>query len=500
MHKIGITAVLTVLICGCSPDKTVNHEADEHQHEEAGSQFTLFSDNLEFFIEHTPLEVGLESEFLVHVTDLSSYKPVERGNVTIIIDGISATSGQSHVPGIFEVHFSPEKAGDFHAEYILNSEANSDTIEGHVHVYGEHADLHGQESESTHSHESDKEGEITFLKEQAWNNDFMVAEVLPVPFSAVIPTSGEIMAVPGEKKTVVANNGGIVRFHDQNLVQGSPVSRGQLLFTLTSEAMIEHNLKLRYQEALNTYEKSRSEFERHQVLYSQGAISERQLISSRTRFTTDSLRFQSLASITSENGVKVHAPVSGTIHVLDVSEGAYVETGQIMVVISSNRKLMIRADLSQQFFDQLDEIQTANFRPAYSKRVFSIDEMNGRLLAAGVSVAENDHYLPIIFEVENNGELLEGAFTEVYLKTSPKRDVLAVPLSAVSEEQGKLYVYVQVTGESYTKRAIVTGTNDGRLVEVISGLKAGDRVVTEGKMLVKAAAVGTGAVGHGHAH
>ena len=74
------------------------------------------------------------------------------------------------------------------------------------------------------------------------------------------------------------------------------------------------------------------------------------------------------------------------------------------------------------------------------------------------------------------------------------------PQTAISEEQGEQYVYVQVTGESYTKRAITSGTNDGQLTEVISGLIPGERVITRGVMLVKASSLVTGVVGHGHSH
>ena len=171
-----------------------------------------------------------------------------------------------------------------------------------------------------------------------------------------------------------------------------------------------------------------------------------------------------------------------------------------MVIISSNQTLLIRADLPQQFYQQLKEIETANFQPAYSDQVYSIEEMNGRLLAACSSVAENNHFLPIMFEVENDGRLLEGAFAKVFLKTVEKNNCIALPVSALSEEQGEYYVYVQVTGESYSKRAVSPGENDGQYLEIISGLNQGERVVTRGVMLVKSASMVTGAAGHGHNH
>ena len=502
MYKVIIISFLVLFTaCNKHSDRESDLQESSHQHDGEGSQYTLYSDQFEFFIEHQPLEVGVEIEFLVHLTDLATYKPCSTGNVTIRIDGVSVTSGEPSTPGIFRVPFIPKKKGAFHAEYSYKSGSDNQTVEEHVHIYKDHDAIHAAETEEdNHSHSTNATGEIEFLKEQAWKAKFMVEAITSGPFHAVISTSGEIIAVPGEKKNITAGSQGIVRFTDPFLVQGSTVKKGQLLFTLSSETLVEDNVKLRYEEAKNRLEKSRSEYHRHSILYDQEAISERQYIESRSTYNEDSLRYYSLAANISEEGVKVTAPLSGTIHELIVSDGEYTEPGSMLATLSTNRTLLLRADLPQQYYGQLEKIETAHFRPAYTDRVFRVEEMNGRLLAAGVSVAENDHYLPVIFKLENDGHLLEGAFAEVYLQAEDKSDVLAVPAQALSEEQGEYYLYVQITGEGYTKRSVTTGANDGLFVEINQGLQAGERVVTQGVMLVKAASMATGVVEHGHAH
>ena len=502
MYKTGLAIVLIMAIASaCGSEKSSQQPADTHQHDDESSQFTLFSEGIEFFIEHAPLEAGHESEFLVHVTHLTNYKPAKTGSVTILIDGVSVTSGGPSHPGIFEVPIIPKKAGSFHASYTYKGDNFTESVEGHVHVVQDHKDLHSEdESTGGHSHGEETEGEITFLKEQAWNSDFMVSPMEPESFHSIIPTSGEILAMPGEKMNVAANGKGMVLFIRKNLVQGSSVTKGQHLFTISSKTMLEENFELQYQEWYNSYEKSQSEYERHKILYAQGAISEREFITTRSSYIADSLRYHNLKANATTEGLKVTAPVNGTIHELKVSEGQFIDVGQIMVIISSNKTLLLRADLGQQHFDHLEEIVTANFRPAYSEKVYSMEEVNGNLLATGSSVAENDHYLPVMFEVTNDGRLLEGAFTEVYLKTGTKDNCLVLPKKALTEEQGGYFVYLQVTGESYSKKPVITGHNDGKNVEIIRGLDPGDRVVTKGVMLLKAASMVTGTVGHGHAH
>jgi len=383
MYKSIIIAFLLVLTaCTNKPDRGSAAQPSSHQHDDEGTQYTLFSEQFEFFIEHPPLEAGREKEFLVHLTDLATYKPCSTGNVTIHIDGVSVTSGQATTPGIFNVPFIAKKEGEFHVEFTYKNGDISETVEEHVHVYKDHDEIHaGETDDGGHSHGSQTLGEIEFLKEQAWKAEFMVKEINPGPFHKVINTSGEIMAVPGERQNITANSPGIVRFVNPLLVQGSPVKKGQLLFTISSESLVEDKVKLRYEEAKNRLEKSRSVYQRHQVLYEQEAISERQYVESKTTYVEDSLRYFSLAANITESGVKVVAPVTGTIHELIVSDGEYTEAGRMLAIMSSNKTLLLRADLPQQYYASLKEIRSAHFRPAYTKQVFKVEELNGSLLS-----------------------------------------------------------------------------------------------------------------------
>ena len=195
MYKAFIFLFL-VAFTACNNDPhDGSGEPASSQHVDEGVQYTLYSDQFEFFIEHPPLEAGEEAEFLVHLTDLATYKACSTGHVSILIDGVSVTSGEPVSPGIFHVPFTPKKEGAFHAEFIFNNGAVSQEVEEHVHVYKDHDAIHAAETEDDgHSHEGDIVGEISFLKEQAWKSDFMVSQIVTAPFHAVISTSGEITA------------------------------------------------------------------------------------------------------------------------------------------------------------------------------------------------------------------------------------------------------------------------------------------------------------------
>jgi hypothetical protein len=68
------------------------------------------------------------------------------------------------------------------------------------------------------------------------------------------------------------------------------------------------------------------------------------------------------------------------------------------------------------------------------------------------------------------------------------------------EEQGVFYVYVQTGGESFQKREVAIGPNDGIWVQVLKGISAGERVVRKGAYQIKLSTASGQLPAHGHEH
>ena len=98
-------------------------------------------------------------------------------------------------------------------------------------------------------------------------------------------------------------------------------------------------------------------------------------------------------------------------------------------------------------------------------------------------------------------QIKAGMYAEVFLKTNEREQQLSIPVSAIIDEDGLHTAYVQAEGEAFQKRIIKTGITDGGYIQVIEGLKGGERVVTTGAYQVRLAALSPGsAIGHGHVH
>ena len=106
----------------------------------------------------------------------------------------------------------------------------------------------------------------------------------------------------------------------------------------------------------------------------------------------------------------------------------------------------------------------------------------------------------MVFEFDNTGNIVEGGFAEVFLTGDVRTNVITVPVSALTEEQGLYFVYLQEDKEIYRKQEVKTGADDGLRVEILTGLKPGDRIVTQGAYHVKLASASNIIPAHTHSH
>jgi multidrug efflux pump subunit AcrA (membrane-fusion protein) len=183
-----------------------------------------------------------------------------------------------------------------------------------------------------------------------------------------------------------------------------------------------------------------------------------------------------------------------------VTQGQYVTIGQPTASISQNKNLVLKADISQKYFTKLPSIVSANFKTAYDNKTYNIKELNGRLISYGKSNDSNTLFIPVTFSFDNKGEVIPGSLVDVYLKLKPFDGAIVIPVSALIEEQGSFYAYIQTAGESFAKRELKLGGSDGINVQVTSGLAEGERVVTKGGYQIKLSSASGTIPAHGHAH
>ena len=364
----------------------------------------------------------------------------------------------------------------------------------HEHEAHEHEEEHDHDHEGhdheheghDHEHEEAGEGhagEISFKKALAEAVGLQTSKVEPGVFTDVIKTSGRVMAAQGEESTVVATVPGVVTFGNLSFVDGTAVRKGQAILSLASSSLSDGNVAAKAKYAYEDKIVSAKDFEQARLNYENAKVA-----------------WEAVAGKQTANGVSVVSPINGYLKNLQVKEGDYVTVGQPLATISQNSRLVLRAEVSEKYYNYLPSIQSANFRTPYDNVTYKLSDLRGHLLSYGKASDTNSFYVPVTFEFDNKGAIIPGSFVEIYLLTAPMQNVISVPVSALIEEQGVYSVFVRVHEEAYKKVPVTLGADNGSEVQILSGLKAGDEVVTVGAYQIKLASASNAIPAHTHNH
>lgn len=381
-------------------------------------------------------------------------------------------------------------ATETHAGHDHSHEGHNHEHEGHDHEHETAEEHAGHNHESKATKHSD---EIIFPKAQAAKTTFEVREIQPASFNQVVKTTGQVLAAPGDEAVIVATSNGVVSFSSNKLTEGTKVQKGQSLFQISSKDIAEGDY---YTKVKATYEAAKASYDRAEALVKDKI---KEFESTKLEFENAKTAYNAVSNNKTAKGVSVNAPINGHMKNILVKEGEYITVGLPLATVSQNQRLVLRAEVSQRYYNAMQSVKSANFKTPYDNKVYSLEDLNGRLLSFGKTSNENSFFIPVSFEFDNKGEVIPGSFVEVYLISSPIENTLSIPVSALTNEMGIYYVYVQIDEEGYRKQEVALGANNGKEVQIIKGLHPGDRVVTQGAYQVKMASA-SGAIPHGHSH
>ena len=524
MRKILFTAIAAIALCGCSGH---NHgEADAHDHEHAHAHvqcFTAYTHNAELFLQHEGLEVGKQACITLYATALSNFKPFDAAEATLLLRlaGKSYTA-TAHGNGMFHFELTPEAAG--HGTiYVTVGQENAHfdvevteccahdhghehaheghnhaghNHEGHSHSHGDaHAghdhSAHSHGHSHTHSHEPHpghgvetpaKEGDVSFTKEQSWMVDFATEPAAESNFAGIVKVAARAEALPGDFTTVVATTSGKVQFAG-NVLEGMPVAVDEALFYLEGGDVTDNDAAVKFAEAESNYELAKADFERKKRLFIDKVVAEREYQAAEAAYRQAGARFESMKRNFGEGKVTLRSAMKGTVATLLVANGDYVEPGTPLAIVQRDGGVNLVAELPVRYAAQLKDIATVNVETANGD-VFDVASFGGSTVVG--RVANSCNMLPVTVSCAALPGLVTGTIVTLYL-SSFSNDVhaVAVPRTALVEEMGNMFVFVQNNPVSFEKRSVKVGATDGRYVQLLDGVAPGERVVSKGGVLLK---------------
>ncbi len=497
-----IIVVLAFLASSCN-----NKAEDPHEHNADGSHIgeeipridhTIWTDKTELFVEFPALIVGNPSRFAAHFTILDKHQPVREGSVTVSLikgdKGLRNSVDAPSSPGIFSHVIQPKETGTYQLVFELKTPEYSDKITiDDVTVYANSDDA----IKALGTAEEDES--ISFLKEQAWKIDFQTAPVVSDKIYDVINTSGVWMPSSGSVKSLAAKSNGVVDFKLKNLTEGTAVKKGQLLMSLNSQGLASNNLSTEIANARANFEQAKSEYERKQELYNSKIIPKSEFERVESNFSIAKSNYQSLASGVSDGSKEIRAPFDGFVKNIAVSNGDYVEQGVALVSIATHQSKVLKAELAPNYGLTMENVQGIWYQTKDAQWK-NVTDAEGSILSIGKNVERENPLISVFALVNADVDMPEGSLTPVQIAMGYATQNTMIPVNALLEDYGSYSVIVQLSGESFERRPVKLGKQNGENVEILQGLEVGEVVVTTGAYQVKMASMSGSTPAHGHDH
>lgn len=509
LRHLSVALVAALIAAGCRGGATPAAEPDGLE----GLSVTRWTNTTELFAEFAPLIVGETSRFAIHLTRLDTFKALTSGQVEVRLRGGSApeeifkVDGPSR-PGIFGVDVRPAHAGKRQLAILLRSkDVNDDHPVGEVDV---HANLAAAKVAAEVG--GDEAPGISFLKEQQWTLDFGTAVVREASLRESIRVPARVEARPGGAADVVASIDGRLTMVAEVPIGGA-ISRGQVLARLFPPPQTPGDLpqvQRALSDAKSALAQATRDRERAERLTAAGAAPARRLEEAQLAETHAQTRLTSAETVlnqfhaarsggaTPEDALFVlRSPVDGVIAERNAVSGANVIAGTVLFRVIDASLVHVVGQIPESAAMRARSTTGAELEIAGSQdRVPA-----GKLVSIGKVLDLRSRTLPITFALDNRRLALPvGQMLVLYLLTNSTTPGPVVPAASVVDDAGRPIVFVQREGETFERRAVTLGARSGDLVQVMEGLKAGDRVVTKGAFLVRLAALSTTVPAHGHVH
>ncbi len=504
-HARAIAPALLALLAlsaGCRDDGP-----DDHAHEPVVLQATAWSPHHEIFVEHAPLVAGAAAELVTHVTDLETAQPVVEGVLAYRwthFQGqvVEVEDPQPARPGIWFTETTLPEPGLWRLE-ITAPGAGTPVDLSEVRVYGNaHAAEHAESEAASEA--------VVLLKEQQWRLGVACAPVVSGPFTRTVEIAATAEAPPGRRAVVSTPVAG--RLAGRPLATpGTRVAAGDVLGAIHAplagdggDLAAADAALVRARQALELAE---GEVERARALHEAEAAPARRVQEAEAALAgarADHEAALRLAGANNGDGdapeLRLYAPLAGLVIATSAAAGEYVPEGGPVFTVLDPSVLWVRGWIPESALSDLPAALGARLLTpgaeapprdlAPSSLVYLSPELDARTRTAS-----------IVYEVDNaGGGLRVGQSLGLLLRTAHDAEALSVPASALVDEQGRPVVFVQTGGETFVKRPLELGGDDGSHHVVLSGLAADERVVVSAAWAVKLASADDAVPAHGHTH
>jgi cobalt-zinc-cadmium efflux system membrane fusion protein len=281
---------------------------------------------------------------------------------------------------------------------------------------------------------------------------------------------------------------------------GAQVKKGDVLLYVSSPDI--NNAISAYRKAKNRLDLAQRNLDRNKDLLEHKAISQRELESAQADYndaatdvqtSLETLRIfgvtpQDIAEAEQQNaGIRpelaMRAPISGTVVQKMVLPGQFIQAGATAAfVISDVSTLWVQGHIYEKDLRSIHKGDVAEMRNTSFPVIF-----HGTVSYIGDMIDPATRTTPVRIVTKNiDGLLKKDLFLDVTIQDKSQRQALVVPTTSVLyDDQNFPFVYVQVEAGKFAQKPVKIGGQQQDQIEILDGLKEGDRVVSQGSVFLQ---------------
>ena len=264
------------------------------------------------------------------------------------------------------------------------------------------------------------------------------------------------------------------RVTDIYFTEGGYVHKGDLLVKLFDGDLRAQMDKLKIQKKLADTTLARQE----QLLQIDGIS--RQAVDA-TRNEAAAFQAQLDYYVAEISKTEIRAPFSGTLGLRQISEGAIVSPTTLVTKIYQNDPLKLEFSIPESYANQ---VKTGDY-VGFTTSAHRTDTFSGKVYAINPGINPQSHTLSMRALVPNKGNrLTPGSFASVRVKLREIQNAIMVPTEALIPTTKANQVVVCKSGQAQFV-SVETGVRTSDKVQILSGIQAGDTVLTTGILQVQ---------------
>ena len=255
--------------------------------------------------------------------------------------------------------------------------------------------------------------------------------------------------------------------------EGSRVHRGQLLARVNDAPLQAQLKKLQSQMKL-----AEDRVYRQQTLLQKEAVSKEALEEVETELATLKADIELVKANIRQT--QLVAPFDGVVGLRQISVGTYAATSTVVARLTKTTPLKLEFTVPERYSNELRTGAPVTFKLEGEEHV-----LHAQVYAMDSHVDNDTRTLAIRALFQNTGgHVKPGRYAQVQLEKETLREALSIPSEAIIPEMGKDKVFVYRSGKAVPVE-IHTGLRTEHMVQVVSGLEAGDTLITTGTMQLR---------------